>query len=114
MPKKADYDHEALATLLDKQHGVFSRQQALACGLGPDAVRYRSREGGPWQILLPGVCLSRTGQASEQQQEQATLLYAGPHSVLTGPAALRRHGLGAALHHRTGAPPPRGVMGAPC
>ena len=57
------------------------------------ALEYRIRVGGPWQRLLPGVYLAVTGSPDAAQKEIAALLYAGPGSVLTGPAALRRHGL---------------------
>jgi hypothetical protein len=57
---------------------------------------YRIRGGGPWQTLLPGVYLTHAGRPADEQREMAALLYAGPRSVLTGAAALRRHGLPAA------------------
>jgi hypothetical protein len=41
--------------------------------------------------LLPGVYLAATGTPTTLQQEMAALLYAGPGSVITGPAALRCH-----------------------
>ena len=56
-------------------------------------VDYRIRGGGPWQALLPGVYLTHAGRPADEQREMAALLYAGPRSVLTGAAALRRHGL---------------------
>ena len=55
------------------------------------AVRHRIRPGAPWQPLLPGVYLSRTGAPTTFQREMAALLYAGPGSVMTGPAALQVH-----------------------
>jgi hypothetical protein len=59
-------------------------------------VDYRIRGGGPWQTMLPGVYLTHAGRPADEQREMAALLYAGPRSVLTGAAALRRHGLSAA------------------
>ena len=59
-------------------------------------VDYRIRGGGPWQTLLPGVYLTHARPPADEQREMAALLYAGPRSVLTGAAALRRHGLAAA------------------
>jgi hypothetical protein len=38
------------------------------------------------------VYLSHTGSATDEQRDMAALLYAGPRSVLSGPAPLRRHG----------------------
>ena len=45
--------------------------------------------------MLPGVYLGVTGTATAAQREMAALLYAGPRSVLTGPAALRHNGIDA-------------------
>jgi hypothetical protein len=95
MPRTADFDRQRLATLAARQHGVIARAQALECGMTERIVRYRARAAGPWRALLPGVYLIHTGQAAEEQREIAALLYAGPFGVLTGAAALRRHGLSA-------------------
>jgi hypothetical protein len=48
----------------------------------------RLRSDGPWQVLLPGVYVVLTGMPTSVQQEMAALLYAGPASMITGPAAL--------------------------
>jgi hypothetical protein len=96
MPRIADFDRQALADLLKRQHKVISREQALECGLGVEGVRYRLRDAGPWQRLLAGVYLTHTGQPSADQREMAALLHAGPHGILTGAAALRHLGLTAA------------------
>jgi len=93
MPKISEFDRKALADLLATQHGVVARSQAIACGMSLDVVKYRSRVGGPWRPLLPGVYLGHTGSPTHDQRDMAALLYAGPGSALTGPAALRRHGL---------------------
>ncbi len=92
MPKKARFDKQLLTDLLRRQYFVIARDQALACGLTEMALQYRIRTGGPWQRLLPGVYLATVGVASAEQREMAALLHAGPHSVLTGMAAVRRHG----------------------
>jgi hypothetical protein len=83
---KADEDY--LAVLAMGQRGVLSREQALAAGLTDGALRHRTRRGGPWQRLLPGVYMMSTGQPSRQQREVAAVLYTGPASFVTGPAAL--------------------------
>jgi hypothetical protein len=93
MPRRSDFDEQALARVLSRQHKVLAREQAFGCGMTEKAVRYRLRHGGPWQTLLPGVYLAHTGSPSADQREMAALLYAGPRSVLTGAAALRRFGL---------------------
>src|SRR5579871_5209961 len=95
MPRTAAFDGQAIVALAAKQHGVISRAQALDCGMTARIVRYRTRADGPWQALLPGIYLTHTGQPVDEQREIAALLYAGPLGVLTGAAALRRHGLSA-------------------
>jgi hypothetical protein len=93
MPRTASFDRSALAELAARQHGVVARAQALDCGMTDRVLRYRARSAGPWQVVLPGVYLTHTGTPDDAQRELAALLFAGPHSVLTGPAALRWHGL---------------------
>jgi len=94
MPRLGEYDHQALAELLRRQHDVIARAQAFERGLGKEQVRYLLRDGGPWQRLLPGVYLTHTGPPSADQRDLGALLYAGPCAVLTGPASMRRFGLG--------------------
>ena len=84
-------DRDALFRVLEQQLDVISRQQALAAGLTRHALAHRLRPGGPWRGLLPGVYMAATGAPTTLQQEMAALLYAGPGSVITGPAALRSH-----------------------
>jgi hypothetical protein len=93
MPRKAQYDQHAFSALVRKQHGVIGRDQAMACGVGRPVLNYRGRAGGPWPALLPGVYLTHTGIATDDQRDMAALVYAGPRGVLTGAAALRRHGI---------------------
>lgn len=82
-----------LAGTLQRQRHVITRHQALSAGLSAQMLKRRLRAGGPWQKLLPGVYLALTGIPTPEQKEMATLLYAGPGSVITGAAALRREGL---------------------
>jgi hypothetical protein len=86
-------DEAALHRMLSRQDGVFSRQQALDCGMSLGQFRHRVRPGGPWQRLLPGVYLTVTGTPTRRQLEIAALRYAGPGSAVTGLAALRRSGV---------------------
>jgi very-short-patch-repair endonuclease len=92
MSRQAHFDQRRLTDVLRRQHFVIGRDQALACGLTEMALAHRIRAGGPWQRLLPGVYLAWPGTASAEQREMAALLHAGPRSVLTGMAAVRRHG----------------------
>jgi hypothetical protein len=84
-------DQDALFRVLEQQLDVISRQQALAAGLTKHALAHRIRLDGPWRGLLPGVYMAATGAPTTLQQEMAALLYAGPGSLITGPAALRSH-----------------------
>jgi hypothetical protein len=91
MPRIARPD--GLTELLEKQFAVVSRGQLLTLGMTDDAMRYRVRRGGPWQVLLPGVYLGVSGTPNLPQKEMAALLYAGPRSLITGPVALLHHGM---------------------
>jgi hypothetical protein len=82
-------DARTASRLLERQHGVLSRKQALAMGVTTGALKHRLRPGGPWQRILPATYLTFTGEPSAEQRDMAAVLYAGPGSVITGPAALR-------------------------
>jgi very-short-patch-repair endonuclease len=84
---------DGLGELLDQQLSVVSRRQLLALGMKDNALQWRIRPGGPWQVVLPGVYLGVTGVPNLPQKEMAALLYAGPGSLITGPVALMHHGL---------------------
>ena len=90
-------DQDALFRILEQQLDVISRRQALAAGLTRHALGHRLRPAGPWRALLPGVYMAATGAPTTLQQEMAALLYAGPGSMITGPAALRTHHIRAEL-----------------
>jgi hypothetical protein len=89
MPRRAVFDTGRLLRIIDAQHQVISRSQALACGLPRSTVTSWCKPQGKWQRLLPGVYLTQTGKPSPEQRLMAALLYAGPRSVITGTAALR-------------------------
>ena len=93
MPKKSAFDVERLRHTLQAQHQVITRGQALLCGLPHSTLDRHVTPGGPWQRLLPGVYLAVTGTATQDQRDMAALLYTGPRSLITGPAAMRRHRL---------------------
>jgi hypothetical protein len=77
-------------------------------GLSAAAIAERCRPGGPWQQVLPQVCLLHSGPPSSEERVRAALLYAGRdlgvpaplggEAMVTGPAAL-------ALHRFRGVPP---------
>lgn len=93
MPRRSVFDQERLLRTLGSQHQVISRDQALACGIPRSTIASWSRPQGKWQRLLPGVYLTVTGRPAPEQRLIAALLYAGPRSMITGPAALRAYRL---------------------
>jgi hypothetical protein len=93
MPVTPVYDRERLNRVLVEQFGVVSRAQALECGVSRGRLDHLVRPGGRWQRILPGVYVVNTGAVSVDQRAMAALLYAGPKSLLTGAAAVRRHRL---------------------
>lgn len=93
MPVKSVYDRNCLSRVADQQFGVIGRSQALENGLSPGAIDRLVQPGGRWQKIVPGVYATTTGNVSAEQRAMAALLHAGPRSVLTGPAAVRRHRL---------------------
>ena len=92
-PRKSEFDTRHLNRILQEQHSVISRAQVFSCGMSRSALHLRIASSGPWQRILPGVYLAVTGGMTQHQREMAALLYAGPASLITGPAAVRRHGL---------------------
>jgi hypothetical protein len=93
MPRKSEFDVSRLNRILQEQHSVISRAQVFACGMSRSALHLRIASSGPWQRILPGVYLALTGGIVQYQREMAALLYAGSASLITGSAAVRRHGL---------------------
>src|ERR1700733_8515907 len=93
MPKLSGYDRGQLVRIARGRYDVVARSQALECGMTRGTIEYRLRPDGPWRQILPGVYLTVTGAASQEQRETAALLYAGPQSVITGAVAVRRHNL---------------------
>jgi hypothetical protein len=93
MTVNAEPDAERLARILSHQYDVIARWQALACGITTSALKHKLRTRGPWRRILPGVYVTVTGTVTPEQREMAALLYAGPRSVITGAAAVRRHHL---------------------
>jgi hypothetical protein len=96
---------------------VMTLRQLRGLGLSQAEVAARCRPGGPWQLVLPQVCLLHSGPPSSEERVKAALLYAGHEPgppdgpggrgqevMVTGPAAL-------ALHRFAAVPP---VIGLPC
>ncbi|MFE5120756.1 hypothetical protein [Streptomyces sp. NPDC056669] len=102
--------------LSDVQRRVLTTRQLREHGVTASVAAERSRAGGPWQQILPGVHLLHPGPATSEERLLAALLYTAsrgqgadgaspggdsePHgeAMITGLAAL-------ALHHFSSAPP---------
>lgn len=93
MPKLSVYDAAKLERIARAQHTVITRQQAIECGMSHSTTESWVAPGGKWQRILPGVYSMATGKLTLEQRQVAALLYAGPVSVITGPAAVRLHRL---------------------
>lgn len=81
-----------LAGLQRRQHGAFSRGQAIDVGLTADAVDGRFRHGR-YRRLLPGVMAEAGVPDSFELRAMAALLWAGGDAVLARGSAARVHGL---------------------
>ncbi len=88
-------DLEALGTLF--VHRVAPVAALLHTGLSAALIDQRSRPGGPWQRLFPGIFLLSRAGPSREQLVQAALLYAGEHAMLTAFDALYLHGMRSVL-----------------
>src|SRR4051794_37778692 len=94
MPRRCPTD-DRLPALLAAQDFVIHRDQAVALGLTAGAITYRLR-WEHWQVLLPDVYLTISGEASRRQMLVAALLYAGPESAIDDVDACWYHGVRAA------------------
>lgn len=93
MGRLSQFDSAALQRITDRQCGVLSREQALACALTVGAIRHRIRPGGPWQVVLPTIYCTRQGPLTARQRAVAAWLYAGTPTAITGPATLSWYSL---------------------
>jgi very-short-patch-repair endonuclease len=76
--------------LVARQAGVVSLAQAVAAGMSPDTVQRRVREGR-WTRLHPGIYLVGGHRRTPEARIRAAWLWAGPDSIITGPAAAYWH-----------------------
>lgn len=75
----------ALTALLERQHGIVTRHQALDHFT---SSQIDSRLGRDWQLLLPGVYATFTGTIGPVHRRQAALLHGGELAQLTDIDAL--------------------------
>src|SRR5262249_54197742 len=91
MPRIAEFDTDSLARVLERQHAIIGRRQAIACGMTAKAVRHRIRPGGPWQVGVAGVFLGGSRTLTDRQPADAAWEHAGRPMAITGPTALAWH-----------------------
>jgi hypothetical protein len=72
------------------QHGIVTREQALAAGLSPQTIQRRVADGS-WQRIHSGVYAIAGSRESPEQAIEAACLAAGPGAVAS-------HGTAAGLH----------------
>lgn len=82
-------NYNELDALVASQRGIVSRQQLLQLAVSENELQWRIRPSGPWQVVLPGVYATFTGELSQTQWWYVALLYAGASAALTGEAALQ-------------------------
>ena len=75
------------------RRGVITVAQLEDLGVPSRTSYRRCRPGRPWQRLLPGVVLLRTGTPTRRQLLEGALLYGGGEAVVTGLESCRRQGL---------------------
>ncbi|MEV6446951.1 hypothetical protein [Amycolatopsis sp. NPDC051716] len=75
------------------RRGVLTVAQLEELGVPSRTSYRRCRPGRPWQRLLPGVVLLRTGTPTRRQLLEGALLYGGGEAVVTGLESCRRQGL---------------------
>lgn len=83
-------DLDAIHALASHQGGLVTRQQAVALGIGYDAIRRRLRSG-LWHEHHGCIAVGRV-PSSDVQDAWAVHLRLGPHALLTGATALRISG----------------------
>lgn len=81
-----------LGTLLDRQAGVVSRDQALAAGFDPREIDRRVARRR-WRPVHPRVYLVGDRPLTDEARVRAAALWTGDGAVVVGAAALWWHGL---------------------
>ncbi|MCE7008249.1 hypothetical protein LWC34_36355 [Kibdelosporangium philippinense] len=79
--------------MTENEESVVRRSTLMAAGHSNYSVALRCRPDGPWQQLLPGVLLLKSGPPTRRQRLKAAVLYAGQDAVITGIESLRSQGL---------------------
>lgn len=87
-------DPTILSTLSTR--GVIGASTLRSLEVAPGTIVHRTRVGGPWQRILPGLVLLSNAAPSMMQRVTAAMMYGGDEAVLTGHAGLGLHGYGRA------------------
>jgi len=81
-----------LHEVAQRQRGILSRPQLLACGLTKDLIASRCSQGY-WQRVYPGVYAIFSGEVSREAALWAAVLYAGRGAALSHQTAAELWGL---------------------
>jgi very-short-patch-repair endonuclease len=81
-----------LERVLEKQAGVVTLAQAVACGVSADFVQDRAATGA-WTRLHPAVYLAGGHRLTDEARVWAAWLWAGDDAVVSGRSAAFWHGL---------------------
>lgn len=84
-------DRERLRSLFPD--AVAPRAALLDLGLSDGAISRSCRPGGPWRSPVRGVVLLSDGDPTPRQRLRIAVVRGGRGAVLTGSAAVRRHGV---------------------
>lgn len=92
MPRTKSVNWQAVTVAAEPQ-SVIARWQLIELGVSDRMIWERTRPGGLWQRLLPGVVCLHNGEPTWLQLVEAALRYARRGAIVTGLAAARLHGL---------------------
>ena len=79
-PQHTGTPDKAIAALVGRQHGAFTRTQALGKGFTASAIQVRL-QSGRWERIHEGVYRLAGARVTSQQEIMAILLLAGPGAV---------------------------------
>lgn len=82
----------ALGAIQRRQHGAFTRQQAISAGVSAKAVDGRVRHGR-YRVLLPGVMAEQGVPDSWELRAMSAILWAGGEALLARGTAAKALGL---------------------
>ncbi|WP_372666950.1 hypothetical protein [Amycolatopsis kentuckyensis] len=84
---------DAEALFAASRLGVITVAHLESLGVPQRTSYRRCLPGRPWQRLLPGVVLLRSGEPTRRQLLEGALLYGGEEAVITGLESCRHQGL---------------------